>query len=133
MSQLLCRSQTTKTKEDVPEDPLEVFKEAACVALDAGMSLNDLMAVVEEAARGGAPVMRYRAWSPDGSMVDAPPPPVVQVRATPRVSCTVALSRMQDAANTISKVQLREVAERHGLSYERLLEDARRKGAVLTD
>lgn len=46
------------------------------MALDAGMSVDDLMAVVDEAARGGAPVMRYRAWSPDGSMVNAPPPPV---------------------------------------------------------
>lgn len=33
----------------------------------------------------------------------------------------------------MSKAELREVAKKHGLSYERLLEDARRKGVALSE
>lgn len=128
-----CSAETT-TQRSTPENPLDAFREAASLALDAGMSVDDMMAVVEEAARGGAPVMRYRAWSPDGSMVDAPPPTMQVLKPPPDLMMFVRVSSPAQAdGNTMSKAQLREVAERHGLSYERLLEDARRKGVALVE
>ncbi len=67
------------TFDGVPEHPLEAFRDATWRALDAGISPEALMSVMEEAIRGGSPVMRYRAWDPSGAHVDDAPPPVMQV------------------------------------------------------
>ncbi len=40
---------------------------------------------------------------------------------------------LQSSGNNMTKQQLKEVAERNGLNYERLLEDAQRKGVLLND